>query len=170
VALDGLGVLGMTEVIADQHGDAAGTTTGRDLVLIGNSGSYEITDYVSAVANSKMSGDVVAIEGSLPTLTFATAVTLTYNSGAATPETAPDETAVIAAADTPIDSSNNAVRILVDDTGSNPDIHYIAIDTSGDGNFTSADLLIEAGSLIHLVSNPLDMDTFVLADFSANLT
>ena len=164
VALDGLGIGDMTQVIADQHGDAAGTTTGRDLVLIGNSGSYAVTNYVSADASSKMSGDVVAIKGSLPTLVFASAATVTYDSDTA----AVTEAAIIAAADTAITSSINMVRIIADDNDTKiSDIHYLAFDTNGDGDFKIADdLLIKADTLIHLVSNPLDRDTFDATDFS----
>ena len=167
ISLNDIGIADMDWTMADEYGDAAGATTGRDLVLIGDDGSYKITNYVSdddgASTDPKMSGDIVAVEGKLPTLSFASTVTLTYDSGAS--ETAPDQAAVITAANTPIDTTNNAVRILVDDSGSDPDVHYLAIDTSGDGTFTAADLLIEAGSLIHLVSNPLDPDTFTAADF-----
>ena len=136
--------------------------------MIGDTGSYDITNYVSAVASSKMSGDVVAIDGELPTLTFATAVTVTYNSDTA----AVTEAAIIAAADTAITTSINAVRIIADDSDTKiSDIHYLAFDTNDDGDFAIADdLLIEAGSLIHLVSNPLDIDTFDANDFGLYLT
>ena len=88
---------------------------------------------------------------------------MTYNSDTA----AVTEAAIIAAADTAITTSINAVRIIADDSDTKiSDIHYLAFDTNDDGDFAIADdLLIEAGSLIHLVSNPLDIDTFDATEF-----
>ena len=46
-------------------------------------------------------------------------------------------------------------------------IHYIAVDVDGSGTFTAEDdLLISGGSAIHLVSNPLDPETFTIAEFT----
>ena len=68
-------------------------------------------------------------DGELPTLTFATAVTVTYNSDTA----AVTEAAIIAAADTAITTSINAVRIIADDSDTKiSDIHYLAFDTNDD--------------------------------------
>ena len=73
--LSDLGFADMDVTMADETGAAAGSA-GRDLIFVGDDGVYNIANYTSSgAAGSKMAGDIVAVDGQLPTLSFGAAVT-----------------------------------------------------------------------------------------------
>ena len=160
--LSDLGFADMDVTMADETGAAAGSA-GRDLIFVGDDGVYNIANYTSsgAAGDKRWQSDIVAVDGQLPTLSFGAAVTSGLDGAAA-----PALTALVTAADGVIDGTNNAVRMsaTLDDSSV---IHYIAVDVDGSGTFTAEDdLLISGGSAIHLVSNPLDPETFTIAEFT----
>ena len=170
-ALSNLGIADMNLSFSANDGTATGAT-GRDLIYVSNSGSYEIASYESALTDGKMSGDVIAVNYGIPTLSFGGAITsgpLDYTSTAADgSEVSPTLSEIMTAADAVIDTVNNAVRIQVNDTANaDPVTHYIVIDMDGNGTIAEADdLIISAGSAIHIVSNPLDVELFNGGEYS----
>ena len=161
--LSDLGFAAMDVSMADENGAAMGSA-GRDLIFVGDDGVYNIANYTSSAANSKMAGDIVAVEGQLPTLSFGTAVDTGLDHDGT--GSGPALTALISAADGVIDATNNAVRMSSTNTSDSSVTHYIAVDVDGSETFTADDLLISGGSAIHLVSNPLDPETFTIAEFT----